>query len=187
MIEKITEIDFQILYWIQEHLKCALLDAVMPFITHLGSFGIFWIILGFAFAFTKKYRKCGINMLLGMLIGLIIGNMILKNAVMRERPCWIAENIPMLIAIPKDYSFPSGHTMSSVIASLTIFHEDKKIGTIALILAFVIAFSRMYLFVHFPTDILGGAVMGAVIGVITPPLTEKLIFSRISLTSSNSN
>lgn len=180
MIENITQTDFELLYWIQEHLKCAFLDAVMPFITHLGSSGIFWIILGFSFAFSKKYQKCGINMLVGMLIGLIIGNMILKNAVMRERPCWIADTVPMLIAIPKDYSFPSGHTTASVISALVILHEDKKLGMIALLLAILIAFSRMYLFVHFPTDILGGAFLGTAIGVVTPRLTEKFLFSRIS-------
>ncbi|MEE5993932.1 MAG: phosphatase PAP2 family protein [Oscillospiraceae bacterium] len=180
MIDTITKIDFQILYWIQEHCKCRFLDAVMPFITHLGSYGIFWIMLGFALILTQKYRKCGINMLSGMLIGLIIGNMILKNAILRERPCWIDETIPMLIAIPKDYSFPSGHTTSSVIASLVIFHEDKKLGTIALILTCMIAFSRMYLFVHFPTDILAGAILGATIGIITPIFIEKWAYPKFS-------
>ncbi len=178
MIDTITAIDFQILYWIQEHLRCRFLDAVMPVITHLGSFGIFWILLAFVFVFMKKYRKYGINMLTGMLIGLIIGNMILKNAVLRERPCWIDDTILMLITIPKDYSFPSGHTTSSVIASLAIFHENRRLGILAMILTIMIAFSRMYLFVHFPTDILGGAILGTVIGMMTPVFTEKLIFKR---------
>ena len=103
-------------------------------------------------------------MLAGMLIGLIIGNLLLKNLIARERPCWIDSEISMLIAIPKDYSFPSGHTLSSTISAVVLMRERKYFGIPAIILAILIAFSRMYLFVHFPTDILGGMLLGILIG-----------------------
>jgi len=174
-MQYITDLDFQILYWIQEHLRNGVFDAVMPYITHLGSAGIIWIVTAFIMITSRKYRNTGIMILIGMFLGLIVTNFLLKNVVARERPCWIDTEISMLIAIPKDFSFPSGHTTSSVIASMMIFHGDKKSGVIAWIVAVLIIFSRMYLFVHFPTDILCGAVIGVVIGMITPGLTEKIM------------
>ena len=156
--------DFRILYWIQEHFRNEILDEIMPVITHAGSAGIFWIIWAGILLFFRKYRNCGIQMLAGMLIGLIIGNLLLKNLIARERPCWIDSEISMLIAIPKDYSFPSGHTLSSTISAVVLMRERKYFGIPAIILAILIAFSRMYLFVHFPTDILGGMLLGILIG-----------------------
>ena len=167
-------IDFQILYFIQEHLHCTVLDAIMPVITYSGSAGIIWIAWAFVLIFIKKYRVCGIKMLSGMLIGLIIGNFILKNLVARERPCWIDTDVLMLIPVPHDYSFPSGHTTSSVISAVVLMQEHKKLGIPAIILASLIAFSRMYLFVHFPTDILGGLMLGLIIGFSINPLLDKI-------------
>ena len=173
-MEQITDFDFRILYWIQEHIRNDVLDSIMPYITYLGSAGIFWILTALVMICMKRYRKCGIMMIAGMLAGLLITNIILKNTVARDRPCWIDTDISMLIAIPKDFSFPSGHTTASVISAMIIFHEDKKIGTVAWILAVLIIFSRMYLFVHFPTDILCGAVIGGGIGYLTPILMQKI-------------
>ncbi len=167
-------IDFQILYLIQQYLKNDVLDAVMPVITRLGSAGIIWILWAFVLIFIKKYRTCGIKMLAGMLTGLIIGNFILKNLVARERPCWIDTDVLMLIAVPEDYSFPSGHTLASTISAVILVQEDKKLGIPAVILAVLIAFSRMYLFVHFPTDILGGLLLGLVIGFSVNPVWNRI-------------
>ena len=173
-METIVTYDFSVLWWIQEHLRTTFGDAAMPIITHLGSAGIVWIVAAFVLLCIPKYRKCGIDMLIGMLIGLIVGNLILKNLVARSRPCWINTDLPaMLISIPQDYSFPSGHTLSSTIASLVLLRHDKRIGIPAAVLAVLIAFSRMYLFVHFPTDILGGLLLGLPIGGGTPLLTER--------------
>lgn len=129
----------------------------MPRITVLGNAGIIWIIIGVAMLISKKYRKYGVLVLAGLLIGLIIGNGIVKNVVQRARPCWIDTNFKMLIAIPKDYSFPSGHTQASCIATTIITLTNKKFGWVVIPLTILIAFSRMYLYVHFPTDILGGS------------------------------
>lgn len=106
----------------------------MPVITHLGSAGIIWIFLAFVLICIRKYRTCGIQMLAGMLTGLIIGNFILKNLVARDRPCWIDTDIAMLIAVPQDYSFPSGHTLASTISAVILMQEDKKLGIPAVIL-----------------------------------------------------
>ncbi len=169
----ITDLDFAVLYWIQEHLRCDFLDQIMPFITHLGSAGLIWICITLIFLCMKKYRHCGILLTAGLLAGLIVTNILLKNLVARERPCWIDPDIAMLIAVPQDFSFPSGHTTSSVIAAMLIFHEYRKLGIIAWILALLIIFSRMYLFVHFPTDILCGGIIGVIIAILIPRLIQN--------------
>ncbi len=175
ILQEVATIDFQILYFIQEHLRCTALDAVMPVITYSGSAGIIWIITAFILIMIKKYRVCGMKMLIGMMAGLIIGNLLLKNLIARERPCWIDTELQMLIPVPHDYSFPSGHTTASVISAVMLMQETKKLGIPACILASLIAFSRMYLFVHFPTDILGGLILGLIIG-----LSVNYIWNRIS-------
>ena len=145
--------EFQILYYINQ-VHNPILDKIMIALTNLGDAGILWIVIAIILLFMKKTRKCGILMLISMAIGLIIGNGILKNLIQRSRPCWIDTNIPLLIPNPTDYSFPSGHTLASFEAAIMILLHNKKWGIPAIIIATLIAFSRMYLFVHFPTDIL---------------------------------
>lgn len=151
--------EFDILYALQE-IHHPVLDVVMTVLTTLGNAGILWILLGLVFACIPKYRQMGFQMLAAMLVTFIIGNLILKNLVARERPCWVDESIPLLVSVPSDYSFPSGHTMNGLTASLTMLFYDKRLGVPAVILASLIAFSRLYHFVHFPTDVLGGLVIG---------------------------
>ena len=111
----------------------------------------------------------------------LLGNVILKELIMRERPCWIDPTVELLIKSPSSFSFPSGHTFDAFAAAFTLFLNHKKEGITALIVAALIAFSRMYLFVHFPTDILGGMVFGIGVAVLTyfivhrwwPMLAEK--------------
>ena len=156
--------DFGILYALKTFHN-GVLDKIMIGITYLGEKGLFWIALSLILMIFKKTRKCGIFMLVSMMIGVVLGNGILKNVVRRERPCWLDQNIQLLIANPKDFSFPSGHTLASFEAAVTIFLFDKKWGIVALITAVLIGISRLYLFVHFPTDVLAGAVLGTVIAL----------------------
>lgn len=165
--------DFKILYFIDK-LHNPILDKIMIFLTNLGDAGIFWIVLAVILLISKKTRKCGICMLISMGIGLIIGNGILKNVIARNRPCWIDTQIHLLIPNPKDFSFPSGHTLASFEAAITIFLFNKKYGVLAILLALSIAFSRMYLFVHFPTDILGGAILGSSISIFVFYTAKKV-------------
>lgn len=136
------------------------LDRFFVFITTLGNAGWFFIVLGLVLLCNKKTRTVGFNILLALLFSLIFCNLILKDLVARERPCWLMPEVELLIKTPKDFSFPSGHTSASVASAVVIFLYNKRYGFGMLALAALIAFSRMYLFVHFPTDILGGAVTG---------------------------
>ena len=108
-------LDWSILRWIQGSMTCPFLDFLMPKITALGNGGAIWLAAAAGLIFTKKYRKQGILLLGGLAAGVLVGNVFLKNLVARSRPCWLDQSICLLISSPTDYSFPSGHTLSSTI------------------------------------------------------------------------
>lgn len=157
--------DLQILYALQ-NIHTDWLNPIMVFITHLGDTGQIWIVTAVILLFFKKTRKCGVFMLLALLTGFLLGDKTLKLIVQRSRPCWNFSNYQNLIPVPYDYSFPSGHTLSSFSSATTIFLHFKKPGIAALTLAALIAFSRLYLFVHYPTDVLVGMIMGITIACV---------------------
>ncbi len=151
--------EIEILKGIQNIFNNSFFDALMPAVTRLGDGGLIWIAAAIILICTKKYRKVGITLAAGLLVGFLIGNVVLKNLVARPRPCWIMPDVSLLVGVPGDYSFPSGHTASSFVSAFVLLRANRKIGIPAIILACVIAFSRLYLFVHFPTDILGGVLV----------------------------
>lgn len=176
MMEKLTETELHLLDLIQQNLRCGFLDAVMPYVTFCGNMGIIWFAAALVLSVYPKYRRCSITMLVGLVNGVVIGNLLLKNIVRRDRPCWINENADMLIRIPKDYSFPSGHTMCCFAAAAVLCYYDKRLGIPAFLVAGLIAFSRMYLYVHFPTDILGGVIVGLGAAAVTVYIMEKFVY-----------
>lgn len=174
MLNSITTFDFCILDFIQAHLRCAFLDYFMPLVSALGSHGEIWIFAGLLLCFTKKYRKAGILVLAGLLAGYICGNLLLKNIIARPRPCWIYPDIALLIPTPQDFSFPSGHTLSSFIGAILLTKTNKRFGYGAIPLAVLMAFSRLYLYVHYPTDILGGVILATVISFAVWRIGNKI-------------
>ena len=114
-------------------------------------------------------------MLGGLAVGVLVGNVFLKNFVARPRPCWLDSSVRLLIANPTDYSFPSGHTLSSVIGATILTKTNRRFGYAAIPLAALIAFSRLYLYVHFPSDVLAAAVLGVVIGEVSVRLWTHMI------------
>ena len=155
--------DLPILRWIASNLHSAFGDAVMPIVTLLGDAGIFWIAMAAILLFIPKTRKIG----LGMGLALVMG-----------RPyTYLEENygiiIPLLIEGHADFSFPSGHTIASFEAATVILLYNKKWGIAAMVLAALIAFSRLYLYVHYPTDVLASVVLGIGIAFLGKFLVEK--------------
>ena len=146
----------------------------MIFITQLGDEGLFWIGIGIVCLVIKKHRRMGLQVLMSMLFTFIIGNLILKNLFARQRPCAIDPSIELIIPYPSEFSFPSGHTMNGVTAAMALFLNNKKIGIPALMIAAAIAFSRMYHFVHFPTDILGGFCVGFTVAIVVNYVFDKV-------------
>ena len=146
------------------------LDSVMLSITTLGDSGMLWIVTGVSLLLVpavgkesrehvRMRRTMGIHLLISLLLGLLFGNILLKNIVRRPRPFQVDTGVIPLIT-PGEYSFPSGHTTSSFAAACSIYFHNKRAGIVAFVMAAWIAFTRMYLFVHYPTDILGGIVLG---------------------------
>lgn len=143
------------------------------FFTLIGEGGAIWIVAGLILMVRKEQRKYGMILILSLLLCLIFGNGVLKHAVARPRPCWRHPEIEMLIAVPTDFSFPSGHTFSSFAAAVSILYWNRRFGIAAFALAAVIAASRMYFFVHYPTDIIAGAVLGSVLAAVSIAVIEK--------------
>ena len=158
------EWEFSILYALQE-IHNPVLDKIMLFITSLGDDGIMWIAIGVICLLFKKHRRMGLHLLLSMLCTFILGNLILKNIIARPRPCDIDTTVALLLSRPHGYSFPSGHSINSMVAAVALFLNNKKIGIPAVIIATLIGFSRLYLFVHFPTDVLAGFVIAILVAI----------------------
>lgn len=157
--------DLPILDWIAGTFHCAFLDFVMPLITVLGDAGIFWIAVAVVLLFFPKYRKIGLSMGAALIMGLLVCNVTMKPLIARIRPydyqlAHFGKEISLLIAAPHDFSFPSGHTLASFEAATTLLIGNKKLGIPAMILACLIAFSRLYLYVHYPTDVLFSVGLG---------------------------
>ena len=166
MIEFITQIDHEILIFIQENLRFDWLTEPTIFVSHLGDHGKIWIILCLILLLFKRTRKAGFCGLIALLINLLITNVTLKPLIGRIRPYEQFSDLLLLLEKQKDFSFPSGHTSSSFAAAWAIFQMDRDgnkrtiLGLTALFLAIWIAWSRLYVAVHFPTDVLAGVVIG---------------------------
>lgn len=157
------------------------LDTFFGLITRLGDGGIFFIILGVIFLLFKKTRKAGLGMLLALLIGALFTNLVLKELVARPRPYVDESNIfhqwwlDVGHGIESEFSFPSGHTTASFAAMGAFFaFLNKKWSWLGLVLATLIAFSRIYIVVHYPSDILGGIVVGVASAVIAYFITNAI-------------
>jgi undecaprenyl-diphosphatase len=164
--------EFDILYALQG-IHNPVLDKIMVAVSELVNAGILWIAIGLVLLIPKKYRRVGLQMIVSMAVTYIIGNLIIKNLVARQRPCWIDPSVPLLLTSPTDYSFPSGHSMNGFAGAVTLLANDKRMGIPAVILAAVIAFSRLYNFVHFPTDVLAGIVIGTAVAILVNLLFAK--------------
>ena len=174
MEEFFAQLEGPILLWIQEYLRNDLLTPIVKFITHLGDAGMFWIALTVLFLVIPKLRKIGFLMMCSLLLNTLLNNMILKNLVARTRPYEIVEGLVNIVGEQSDFSFPSGHTGSSFAAAVVIFLMcPRKIGVPVLVLAFLISLSRLYVGVHFPTDVLVGALIGTMAAMLVCRIYKK--------------
>ena len=169
----LNEYELPILWWIREHLTNPFLDMVMPLISSLARHGEFWILLALILLCFKRTRKAGVAMGIAMACGFLVGNMGLKNLFARIRPYDMVE-VEMLVEHLSDFSFPSGHTLVSFNAAIALHHYHRKWGIAAVVLASVIAYSRLYLFVHYPTDVVAGVLLAVGIAFASCRFTDWL-------------
>lgn len=175
--------ELDVLHWF-ESLHNPVLTPIMKFITNLGYKGLFLIALSLAFFIFKKTRKIGLAMLISLALSVLFTNIIIKPIVNRPRPFEIDTTIKDVILslglkLPDDASFPSGHTSAAFAAAIACIGINKKIGIPCVILAVLIGVSRLYLNVHFPTDVIAGLVVGTLCGIIAVIITRKFMYDFI--------
>ena len=178
--------EIQILHWF-ETLHNPITNPIFYVITTLGNAGWFWIVLAVLMltVLPKKYKKAGLTMAIALILSLIFCNGIMKHLWARPRAFWVVgqnfvvgnefENLYGIFNSIHDYSFPSGHSSASFAAAVSIFIWRKKEGSAALVLAALIAFSRLYFTVHYPTDVLVGTITGALYGVAAYFIVKALM------------
>ncbi len=170
--------DLPILDWIQAHLQSGFMDFFMKYITYFGEYGIFWIGVALVLCFLPKYRKTGASMLLALILGVLVCNVILKPLVGRIRPYdfqmeHFGREIPLIIRAQHDASFPSGHAIACFEAAVPLFAQDKKWGIAALVLSVLVSVSRLYLYLHYPTDVLVAIVLGVGLALLSMWVVDK--------------
>ncbi|MDV3428068.1 MAG: phosphatase PAP2 family protein [Bacillota bacterium] len=169
-MELISKIDYGVFNFIDNYIRNDLLDFFMIKISSLGNSGFIWICFAAAFLINKKYRKAGYILSIGLLTYLIFGELILKNVIARNRPDFASA---FNVKIPKSYSFPSGHTTSSVLSFLIISKYIKKLRFIVIPLGILISISRFYIGVHYFSDVVGGVILGLIIYYIALYIGHK--------------
>lgn len=168
-----------IIFWIQNHLRVGFLTPLVQAITSLGNAGLFWILLTACLLLFKKTRRAGLCCALALILDLLVVNIAIKPLVDRIRPYNVIEDIVVLTRLPSDPSFPSGHSAASFAAAWALFRAQKKpLGIPALVLAGLIALSRLYVGVHYPTDVLCGALIGIIVAEIAVRIVSHLSRKR---------
>ena len=179
--------DLGVFQWIQS-IQNGFLDALMVGITTLGNAGAIFIVLGLVLLFTKKYRKAGLAVIVALLVMLLCSDLFLKEFFARVRPFnlfesnpekyaeWGAKYVfPDIVYKPSSYSFPSGHTASAFAAAVALLWHNRKLGIPTVIFAAIMGFSRIYVQVHYCTDVIGGIVAGTICALIAV-LIVKFLF-----------
>ena len=175
MIETLVNAENSVLLFIQEVMRNPIMTPIFITVTKFGNFGMIWIVIAVILLFSGKTRKYGYMILLSLLISVVINNLLLKNIVQRTRPYEMLDSLMPLIEHPTDYSFPSGHTASSFAAASILYRKlPRPFGIPALILATLIGFSRLYLGVHYPGDVLCGFISGIGISYLSEYIVNKV-------------
>ncbi len=171
--------DGDFLLYIQDHIRCGFLDYIFPNITSLGNAGIFWILLSAVLLCFRKTRRAGVCSALALIGSLLLNNLLLKPLVDRVRPYEVIEGLKLWkVKAATDASFPSGHTAASIASAVAMCRFLRKRLSIPLIvLALMISFSRLYIGIHYPTDVLAGLLDGILLAVIAW-IIEAAIYRR---------
>lgn len=176
MIETLYEWDCQTLLWIQEHIRCDFLTPVMKFFTYLGNGGMFAIALALILLILPKTRRDGLVCACSLLVNALIVNVALKNIIDRIRPYERIQDLKLLIGVQSDSSFPSGHSAACFsVAVVLLIRVDKKLSIPVLLVSTVIAFSRLYVGVHYPSDVLAGIGVGTLVACLSCLLARKYL------------
>lgn len=176
MLNRLLNFDGYILLFIQEFIRHPMVSPLVRAITTLGNGGAIWILLTLVMLIIPRTRKVGCMMFTALLGTLLINNIILKNLIARTRPYEVIAGLEFLVPKPGEYSFPSGHAGSSFAVACVMFRQlPKRFGVPAIVLAALIALSRLYVGVHYPSDVLFGIIDGIAIGLAAEAIVEWII------------
>ncbi len=167
-------IEFAFLDWLQQY-RTPVMDALAVFFNNYGEHGEIWIVLTLVLLAFRRTRKAGISMAVALVLYLVTGDYILKPIFNRARPCDVNSAMQILVARPGGSSFPSGHTASAFAASVALFLHHRRAGIAVLLTSLFIGFTRMYLYVHFPSDVAAGIVLGVALGFAAKYLTDHFV------------
>lgn len=174
-MDAFTTFEVKFLFFLQDYIRTPLLTYIMEFFTILGNVGMISIAACIVLLAIKKYRPIGITASVSLILNLFIVNLLLKPLIGRIRPYDAFESLTILINPPSDYSFPSGHSSASfAVAAVMFMLLPKKVGVPAVIVASIIAFSRLYLGVHYPSDVVAGIIIGCLTGICAKLICERL-------------
>jgi len=176
MMSWVQETDWRVLDWIYKHMRTRLGNFVMPLLTICGNFGFIWFLTAALLYFSKKSQAAAEAIFFAVVISWILGNLVMKNVIHRPRPYSVREDYDTIIEHPVDFSFPSGHTFTSFAAATAMCFYLPFLGTVSLVVAVGIALSRLYLCVHFFSDVFFSAVLGVGTGVAVYYLINMNLF-----------
>ncbi|MPQ43615.1 phosphatase PAP2 family protein [Clostridium tarantellae] len=159
-MEFIQNLDTYILFWIQNNIHSNIMNKFMSFITSLSNLGVLWILLSLFLLCKKKFRIIGILTLFAIILNTILGEGLLKHIAQRPRPFNTLSTLNIIITKPKGFSFPSGHTSTAFAAAFMLSYYFKKYKLPIFILAIFTGLSRIYLLVHYPSDVICGVILG---------------------------
>lgn len=179
-MEWLATLEGGILLFIQENLRAPVLNEIICFITTLGNKGAIWIVFALGLLCFKRTRKAGLACAIALLLSLLVTNISLKNIIHRIRPYEVIESLKIIVKPESSFSFPSGHSSGSFAGGWAMFRMlPKKWGVPALVLAVLIALSRLYVGVHYPTDVLAGVVIGILVAEAGVAIVRKLFAARV--------
>jgi undecaprenyl-diphosphatase len=167
-MDKLIALDGNILLWIQNNIRSEILNPIVKLITHIGDGGISVIALCIILLIIPKTRRLGLICSCSLAATFLLDNVILKNLIARTRPYEAVEGLTRIVSAQHDYSFPSGHAGATFSVAVPIYKENhRKIGVFAIVLAALVALSRLYVGVHYPTDIIAGTIVGTAFGLLS--------------------
>ena len=172
-MQAIYDFDFAVLDALQK-IHNTFLDRFFAVFTYIGEGGAMWILLAVGFMIFKSTRRLGISCTAGLVSDLLINELLIKNTVKRPRPFTLHPYIDTIVHRPSSYSFPSGHSCVAFTCATVIFCYNRKLGIAAYATAALIAFSRNYFYIHFPTDVIAGMLDGILLGILSTLLMKKV-------------
>ena len=178
ILNSFQKIDIQILDFIDRYLQFTILDRIMLIITRMGNGGLVWILLSIYLIYSNNYRIEGYMVIISMVLTAILGEGLIKHLIKRTRPFIKIDQRILLISKPMTYSFPSGHAASSFAVAGVFIKMNTDISIYITILASLIAFSRLYLNVHYLSDVLIGVILGLLCSIVVYNLFNTLVLSN---------